>query len=206
MKISYAITVCDEINEIKRLLPFLIENIRQEDEIVILFDETNGDMDLLDYLLTFNKLPNVQTWRNYGWNNNFADWKNKLNEHCNGDFILQLDADEMISNDFIKLIQFMVESSDDVDLFFFPRINKVDGITDEHIKKWDWKVSDDGRINYPDYQGRLYRKGLKWEGRVHEHIIGHKYYTVIPYDDRYSILHNKRIERQEKQNNFYSKL
>jgi hypothetical protein len=206
MKISYAITVCDEINEIKRLLPFLIDNIREEDEIVILFDEMNGDMEILDYLLSFNKLPNVQTWRNYGWNNNFADWKNKLNEHCNGDFILQLDADEMISKDFINLITMLVETNDDVDLYFFPRINTVEGITDEHIKKWDWKVSDDGRINYPDYQGRLYRKGLKWEGRVHERIIGHKYYTVIPYDDRYSIQHYKNINKQEKQNNFYSKL
>jgi glycosyltransferase involved in cell wall biosynthesis len=206
MKISYAITVCDEINEIKRLLPFLIDNIREQDEIVILFDEMNGDMEMLDYLLTFNKLPNVQTWRNYGWNNNFADWKNKLNEHCHGDFILQLDADEMITKDFIDLITMLIETNDDVDLYFFPRINTVEGITDEHIKKWNWKVSDDGRINFPDYQGRLYRKGLKWEGRVHERIIGHKYYTVIPYDDRYSILHNKRIERQEKQNNFYSKL
>ena len=51
MKISYAITVCNEIKEIKNLLPFLIENKRPEDEVVILFDERNGERELLDYLL-----------------------------------------------------------------------------------------------------------------------------------------------------------
>ena len=35
MKISYAITVCNEIEEIKKLIPFLLEHKRDEDEIVV---------------------------------------------------------------------------------------------------------------------------------------------------------------------------
>jgi glycosyltransferase involved in cell wall biosynthesis len=206
MKISYGITVCDEKNEIKRLLDFLIENIRNEDEIIILFDEKNGDIDLLDYLLSFNKLNNVQTWRRYGWNNNFADWKNKLNEHCTGDFILQLDADEMISKELIDLLPTLIESNEDTDMYFFPRINIVEGITNEHIVKWGWNVDDQNRINHPDYQGRLYKNGLKWEGRVHEKIVGYKYFSLLPKNEKYSILHHKHINKQIKQNNFYSKL
>ena len=42
MKLSYAIPVCNEIDEIKRLLTFLIENKRDEDEIVIVYDSVNG--------------------------------------------------------------------------------------------------------------------------------------------------------------------
>ena len=38
MKISYAITVCNELKEIKRLIGYLVEGKRREDEIVILFD------------------------------------------------------------------------------------------------------------------------------------------------------------------------
>ena len=41
MKISYAIPVCNEHAELKRLLEFLIKCKRQEDEIVILCDEGN---------------------------------------------------------------------------------------------------------------------------------------------------------------------
>ena len=155
MKISYAITVCNEIKEIKNLLPFLIENKRPEDEVVILFDERNGELELLDYLLSFNKLPNVQTWRGLGWNNNFADWKNKLNEYCNGDFIFQLDADEMINKELMLILPTLFELNNEVEIFYLPRINTVDGITEEHIKKWNWRVDGNNRINYPDYQGRL---------------------------------------------------
>ena len=36
MKISYAITVCNEFVEIQNLVSFLLENKRTEDEIVVL--------------------------------------------------------------------------------------------------------------------------------------------------------------------------
>jgi hypothetical protein len=45
MKISYAITVCDELEEIKRLVSFLLSNKREQDEIVILFDEQEWHTD-----------------------------------------------------------------------------------------------------------------------------------------------------------------
>jgi hypothetical protein len=206
MKISYAITVCNEIKEIKNLLPFLIENKRPEDEVVILFDERNGEPELLDYLLSFNKLPNVQTWRGLGWNNNFADWKNRLNEYCSGDFIFQLDADEMINKELMTILPTLFELNEEVEIFYLPRINTVDGITEEHVKKWNWRVDDKNRINYPDYQGRLFRKGLMWEGKVHEKVVGAKYYSLLPNEDVYSLIHHKNINKQEKQNEFYNRL
>ena len=206
MKISYAITVCNEIKEIKNLLPFLIENKRPEDEVIILFDERNGEPELLDYLLSFNKLPNVQTWRGLGWNNNFADWKNRLNEYCSGDFIFQLDADEMINKELMTILPTLFELNEEVEIFYLPRINTVDGITEEHVKKWNWRVDDKNRINYPDYQGRLFRKGLMWEGKVHEKVVGAKYYSLLPNEDVYSLIHHKNINKQEKQNEFYNRL
>lgn len=206
VKVSYAITVCDEVNEIKRLLPFLIEHIRPIDEIIILFDEKNGDHNLLDYLLEFNKYPNIQTWRGLSWNNNFANWKNKLNEFCKGEYIFQIDADEMIDINFIEILPMLFELNPEVELFYLPRINTVEGITDEHIKMWGWKVDEKNRINYPDYQGRIYKKGLKWEGKVHEKIVGAKYYSLLPTLDAYSLIHHKTIQKQEKQNNLYKNI
>jgi hypothetical protein len=206
MKISFAITVCNELEEIKRLVPFLLENKRIEDEIVILYDEKNGNPEVLDYLLTFNKLPNVQTWRGLWWDNNFADWKNKLSEYCTGDFIFQIDADEMISKYMVQNINVIIGMNPDIDLFFLPRINTVSGLTSEHIEKWRWHVDERGWVNFPDYQGRVYRSDLKWVGKVHERIYGSKKYSLLPEDFVYCIQHYKTIERQEKQNNYYDTL
>lgn len=206
MKISFAITVCNEIDEIKRLVPFLLKHKRPADEIVILFDEKNGDPELLEFLLDYNKLPNVQTWRGFDWSDNFADWKNKLNEYCKGDFIFQLDADEMVNSELIEMLPMLFELNSETEIYYLPRINTVDGLTEEHIKQWNWRVDEKNRINYPDYQGRIYKKGLKWEGKVHEKVVGAKYYSILPNEDAYSLIHHKKIDKQEKQNNFYNKL
>jgi hypothetical protein len=206
MKISYAITVCNELTEIKKLVPFIIEHKRPEEEIVILYDQTNGNPEVLDFLLPFNKLPNVQTWRGFDFEGNFADWKNKLNEYCAGDYIYQLDADETISEYIIKNLSVIIELNPKVDLIFVPRINTVNGITQEHIDKWGWRVNESGWINFPDAQGRIFRKGMTWYGKVHERIIGGQKFSSLPLDEEYCIQHHKTIDRQEKQNNFYSKL
>lgn len=171
---------------------------------MILYDEKNGNPEILDFLLPYNIKPNVQTWRSIDWNNNFADWKNKLNDYCSGDYIYQLDADEMISEYMIKNLDSILEMNPEVDLIYVPRINTVDGLTEEHVKKWNWAVNEFGWVNYPDYQGRIYRKKMSWYGKVHEKIVGGQKFSILPNDDDdYCIQHHKTIQRQEKQNNYY---
>lgn len=206
-RISYAITVCNELEEIKRLLPFLIKHKNLHDEIIILFDEKNGSSEVLDYLLQFNLLPNVQTWRNL-FENDFASAKNKLNEYCKNEWIYQLDADEMIDYQLMQNLSEILDGNPSVDLIFVPRINIVNGIKDEHIRKWNWRVNDRGWINFPDLQGRIYRnkKGIEWVGKVHERIGGATNYTCFPNEEVYCIKHIKDISRQEKQNAYYETL
>ena len=50
MKISYAITVCNELEEVKRLINFLLSHKREQDEIVILFDN-KGTKEVWNYLI-----------------------------------------------------------------------------------------------------------------------------------------------------------
>jgi hypothetical protein len=206
MKISFAITVCNELEEIKKLVPFLLEHKRIQDEIVILYDQKNGNPEILDFLLPYNIKPNVQTWRGFGFEGNFADWKNKLNEYCTGDYIYQLDADEMISEHMVKNLSTILELNPKVDLIFVPRINTVKGITQEHINKWGWNVNEMGWVNFPDAQGRIFKKGMTWYGKVHERIVGGQKFSSLPLDEEYCIQHHKTIERQEKQNNLYNSL
>jgi len=202
MKISYAVTVCSEIVEVERLLTQLLAQKHSEDEVVVLYDN-NGTKEVLDYLQTVEGIKLV--WDNF--DGHFADWKNKLTALCTGDFIFQIDADEYLADECVDLMHQILESNPEVDLYFVPRINTVSGLTEEHIQKWGWRVQN-GRVNWPDYQTRIYRNnsGIKWKNKVHEHIDGYKQYTVLPAVDELALIHPKTIERQEKQNSYYETL
>ena len=104
----------------------------------------------------------------------------------------------------IENLSTILEMNKDVDLYFVPRINTVSGITDEHIKKWGWNVNEKGYINFPDQQGRIFRKKMSFYGKVHERIVGGEKFATLPLDEEYCIQHHKQIERQERQNNFYN--
>jgi hypothetical protein len=208
MKISYAITVCNEFIEIQKLLPLLLENKRAQDEIVILYDSKNGDSEVLEYLLKFNKLPNVQTWRGLDFDGNFSKWKNLLTSYCEGDYIFQIDADEIPTVELIELLPDLLDTNKEVDVLLVPRINTVEGLTQEHIEKWRWRVDENGRINFPDYQWRIWKNKpeIKWINKVHERLNGFKNYTTLPAVSLYCLDHPKKIKRQEEQNKYYETL
>jgi hypothetical protein len=208
MKISYAVTVCDEFLEIQKLVPFLLKNKRPQDEIVILFDQKNGDTELLSYLLKFNKLPNVQTWRGLDFKGHFANWKNKLTEYCEGDYIFQIDADELPNESLIQNLPIILESNPDNEVYLVPRVNTVEGLTSEHISKWRWNVNDKGWVNWPDYQWRIWKNKpeIQWKNKVHEVLDGHKSHAPLPAQEEFALYHPKDIKKQEKQNEYYEKL
>jgi hypothetical protein len=201
MKISYAVTVCNELNQIQELIPHLLEFKRSQDEVVVLYDN-NGTKEVFDYLQSVEGIKLV--WDNF--DGHFANWKNKLNLLCSGDYIFQIDADEMLSDEFITVLPELLEENSEVDLFWVPRANYVEGLTQAHILKWGWHVTEDGLINWPDLQSRLYRNAeyIKWENKVHEKIVGFKTVAVLPTG--FNLLHIKDIERQERQNNYYNTL
>jgi hypothetical protein len=205
MRISYAVTVCNELEEVKRLVNFLLSNKRKEDEIVILLDHSNGKDEVYRYLLT---LPEeVQCYRDE-FKRHFADWKNKLTSHCTKDYIFQIDADELPTEELIDQLPYILEINHEVDVFLVPRINTVEGLTQEHIRQWRWNVNEKGWVNFPDYQWRIYRNtpNIKWKNKVHEVIEGHKSSTLLPAEEMYCLYHPKTIDRQERQNNYYNTL
>jgi hypothetical protein len=120
-------------------------------------------------------------------------------------FIFQIDADEIPSEYLMENIKDILDYNKDVDLFFVPRVNTVDGLTTEHIKKWNWQVNESGWVNFPDYQTRLYRRTseIEWQGKVHERIMGYNTLSVLPAEEQYCLYHPKKIDRQEKQNAYY---
>jgi hypothetical protein len=206
MKISYAITVCNELEEVKRLVNFLLLHKREEDEIVILYDQSGGTQEVLNYLDTIK--TEVQLRSDF-FKGHFADWKNLLTSYCTGDYIMQLDADEIPSEDLIKGLPYILEQNPTTDMYLVPRVNTVEGITQEHITKWRWNINEKGWVNFPDFQMRVYRNdgNIKWKNKVHEVLEGFKNYSAFPIEDEeFVIYHPKTIDRQERQNNYYNTL
>ena len=208
MKISYAIPVCNEFVEIQQLVSFLLENKRSEDEIVVLYDSKNGDKEVESYLRKMNTEKSLFRWESYSFDGNFAAMKNRLNSLCTGDYIFQIDADEMVTEYMVRILPQILAVNTETDLIRVPRINRVEGLTEAHIQKWGWIVDGKGRVNWPDMQWRIYKNDprIKWHGEVHEKIIGHATHSILPLEEDFALIHNKTIKRQEKQNEYYSNL
>ena len=205
IKISYAITVCNELEEIKRLVNFLLVYKQDQDEIVILFDKQNGSQEVRQYLADLSK--EIKVIRS-DFAGHFADWKNKLTSHCTGDYIVNIDADELPNNQLILNLPTILGYNPEVDVYCVPRVNTVEGLTSQHIAKWGWRVDEKGWVNWPDYQMRVYKNSpeIKWKNKVHEVLEGYKKITTLPLQEEFALYHPKTIERQQKQNNYYDTL
>ena len=206
MKISYAITVCNEYEEIQKLISTLMLNIREEDEVIVLFDKQKGTAEVWEYLVGLQSQDLIKAYPK-SFKGHFADWKNLLSSFCTGDYIFQIDADEIPSEFLLKTFPQVLESNA-VETILVPRVNTVEGLTDEHIQKWRWNVNEKGWVNWPDYQMRIWKNipEIKWVNKVHEVLEGFSTFVKLPLLEQYSLEHKKDIKRQEAQNNFYDTL
>ena len=201
--LSYAITVCNELEEITKLLNFLQLKIRKEDEIVIQYDSESVTDEVMDYLKLMKQLHGY-TVVGFPLNKDFGSFKNNLKNHCTKDYIFSIDADEIPHEVLVEYLPQLLESNQ-VDVIFVPRVNTVEGLTDEYIKKWGWKINEKGYVNWPDYQLRLYRRTdeVEWRNKVHETITGYDTFSNFPAEEHWALYHPKEIKRQINQNEFY---
>ena len=179
MKISYSILVHNETDTLEKLLKFLVTHKQPQDEIVILDDYSDDEKTktILDFYVSTENIVFEQ--RNLV--GDFATQKNYLKGMCSGDYSFNLDADELVTHWFMKDIHEILEGNE-VDLVFLPRINTVDGITEQHVRGWGWSINEKGWINYPDWQGRIFRNrpNIRWERPVHELLTGFQTYAHLP--------------------------
>ena len=209
MTLSYAIPVCNEWIQLEYLLKYLFKHKREQDEIVVQCDKGNTTPSVYQVLQEYSTYYSVGfKVIEFPLNKDFASFKNNLKDACSGDYIFQIDADEYPDDYLMGTVEEVIKMNDKVDVFWVPRINKVNGLTKKHIEKWRWNVDDKNRVNFPDYQCRIFKnvKRIKRKNKVHEILIGHKSQSQLPANDEFCLIHVKDIERQEKQNNFYSTL
>lgn len=246
--ITYAITACNEREELTRLLGYLYKVLPEKSEIIVQTDENNTSAEVRELLSDYSYHKMITAWVQYPLNNDFAAYKNNLFKHAKGDWIFQIDADEVPNHELIEALPSILSGEDVPDVIVVPRINTVHGITADHIKEWNWRISvieedalmvyepikgmsseyvelliNNGAIisknddlvcyhelviNFPDYQWRLYRNKpeIRWVNKVHEKLSGHDSYGILPAEFSWCLMHRKNIQRQERQNLFYSSI
>jgi hypothetical protein len=206
--ISYTITVCNEDKELDNLLNFLEKKIKLEDEIVIQMDTIATTSDVRNVIENYrDKISNLNVIE-FPLDRDFAKFKNNLKKHCNREWIFNIDADEIPSEMLIENMHNILTELDGIEMVMVPRWNIVNGITENHIRQWGWRYDEHNRVNWPDYQTRLYRNNdnIVWKNKVHERLTGYDKYAEFPAIEDYCLYHTKDIERQEKQNKFYQEI
>ena len=206
MRICYKILTHNETDSLEKLLDFLFENIKETDHIIVVDD--------------FSDSPTRKILSKYVDSNQYDYFQNKLEDDFSKqhnyadslvrnefDYIFSIDADELPNKWLIDNIHEILESND-IDLIWVPRINTVEGITEEYIQQWGWRVNEKGWVNFPDYQGRIYKndKSIHWVNPVHEIVTGAKKVSHFPTEEEFCLYHPKDIQRQVKQNELYSKI
>ena len=203
MKISYGITVHNEADELNKLLDVLDRNIDEEDEIVVGIDDSGQDKNPALVKVLDSWSPDIVYQRKL--RKDFSAQKNSVIEKSSGDYIFHIDADEYPNEILLQQLKEIL-TINDVDLIWIPRVNTVDGYTQEDVQKWGWRVTENNWINYPDYQARVFRnhKDIRWTRPLHEYITGCKTYAHLPPQEELSLYHPKTKEKQEQQNKFYN--
>lgn len=196
--VSYGICVCNESREVGDLLHVLDSSIIHSDEIVVLVDTSKVTKDVLD---TLDKYPWIIVHQR-SFIGNFADHKNYLTSKCTGSHIFNIDADEIPSHFLIENIYKILE----FDLVFVPRVNILAGASPSYLEKHNFSISQEGFINYPDYQGRIFSSKLKWESNIHERITGAHRVTQIQADPNLALWHIKSLTKMDEQNTLYQTL
>ena len=211
MKISYAIPVCNEHVELEKLLSFLVKHIDENDEIVVQCDKGNTTPEVYKVLDSFKApvgLEDPLKVIEFPLNGHFSNFKNNLKEHCTGHWIFQIDADELPHESLITNLKELLKLNTNAEMLLVPRVNTVEGLTQEHVNKWRWNVNEKGWVNWPDYQTRIIQNSskIKWQNKVHEQIVGASTKGALPMEEEWCLYHPKNIGRQEAQNNFYDTL
>ena len=203
MQLSYSILTHNETDSLLNLIHFIMEHKDEEDEIVILDDYSDNERtkEILDSAVSIYEIKFEQRHLL----KDYAGQKNHLTRMCSGDYIINIDADELPNKWLMKNIKGILEANPSIDLYWVPRVNTVEGLTQEHIDKWRWQVNDKGWVNFPDYQGRIWRNrpNIMWKNPVHEVLEGYKEHTYLPQEEDFCFYHPKTIDKQEQQNEFY---
>ena len=148
MTLSVAIITLNEEENLRRTLP----SLQFADEVIVV-DSGSTDK-TVELARSFGAKVYEEPWKGY------AGQKNSAIAKCTGDWILSLDADELVSPELAEQLRILLPSNPPHDAYYLPRRNIIFG-------RW---IRHGGF--YPDSKLRLFRRGAATFGArlVHETI------------------------------------
>jgi glycosyltransferase involved in cell wall biosynthesis len=193
-------------------LQFLLERLYkygQNNECIILDDYSDEPVTLQ----VLNNASNNSFFKvhKHKLDRNYSEHKNYGKSFCKGEYIFQIDDDELPTETLLENLNDILELNGDVELFWIPRINDFKGVNNQNAAQWGWKLSpyeDRLIVNWPDVQGRLFKNlpYIEWKRRLHEKVEGSKTHVHLPYEYEFALHHNKTIEKQVETNIKYNKM
>jgi len=205
MKITYAICVCDEHNELDRLLMFLKKTKHPDDDINLLIDTKNVTVPVRN--VVEKHIDSLQVCER-PFDMNFGKHRNFQFKQCTGDYIFIIDADELPREPLIKNIRGIIKDSES-DCLAIPRINIIPDLTDEQNEEWKFNVNEHGWINWPDYTYRIFKNNSKIKyvkQELHEVLSGADAQKSLVAHPSLAIWHIKYSTRQMKQHLLYKQI
>jgi hypothetical protein len=201
MKISYQILCKNEGYSLEKLINLLMDHIDSNDEINICRDLLGENPQTKEILKLYSGFECINVYERE-ITHTIHNQKNWLATKANGDYLFYLDADELLDPTLIQNLKIILENNPNVDVYFLPRTNIVIGLKEEYRKSRGWKVDQEGRINWPDIQDRIFKNNgeIKYNEIPHGRLINYKEYTILPLENVYAIYHEKTMEKQENDN------
>lgn len=218
VSVTYGITVCNEAEELKRLLKQLSDNLDDEDIIIVQTDRSNTTKEVEKVIKKFKKIFSSSQFYviKKSLNENFAGFKNNLLKYAGkeeSDFLFLLDADEYLSDALMRNLKWYLSINKDVECFRMARANYYVNLEEdpEYKQAIAGGLDDMGRFLYMDEKTRiinLKNQNIRYEGKVHEEITGCQKTLMLPYDkgNCWEIIHIKTPKKQRKQNELYAKI
>lgn len=217
MKITYAITVCNESRDLYSLISFLKDVIDEEDDINVLIDTAHVTESVNSVIEHFK--DNIVTCER-AFDGDFKSHRNFHIENCKGDYIFIIDPDEMPQELIIKKIKEIITTTE-ADLLMMPRINIVLGATRKWYEDHEFgdKINELGWVNWPDYTGRVFKNNgvIKYGNTLHEKLEGYTNAKIITANPSLALYHIKSVDKDNnrwsngsyvspKNDNLYDKL
>lgn len=171
--ITYTISVCDELDIIQISLLNITGSLLESEKLLIQFDAMNGSSDVKSFLDN-SSLEYIT----YSFDGNYGKMKNNLLNNVTTPWVFHLDGDEYIDSSSLEINRNLIE-----------QYNKsIDGFI---IGRNDFNI-DTNKTEQLDWHLRLFknRNWIKWDGEVHEGIIG---VDKFKYINEYKINHYRTI-------------
>lgn len=184
MLLSIGIMMKNEEEHIEKCLKGLMPILEEIDSEIVVVDTGSTDNSVQIAKKYTNKVYS------YNWNNNFADMRNKIISHCEGEWYLSVDADEVLLNA-EDLIEFFLQKKHEV---FNAATVKIKSFFDK--KKNNYNIANLTRLFKND-------SDFKFVNSIHEQPI-YKFPVAVLNSvfDHYGYLSddNELMERKFKRN------